>query len=144
MGVAEKFSMPSVELTRTSPPKSRRILYVDDEPGFRFAVAKFLRSHGHFVETARDGSEGLRMITPPASGCELAFDVVITDLDLPELDGVGLIRALRAASLPLRVVVYSDDLPGRNLAALQSLNVDAIVSKVDGPELFAAAVAQLD
>ena len=59
-----------------------RILVVDDEASARSGLEKLLKQSGYEVNTAGDGAEALRIATdhPP--------DVVITDLRMPEMDGV--------------------------------------------------------
>ncbi len=61
------------------PPK--HLLIVDDEKGLREAVAERLADHGFVVEQADSGEEALRRLA------DFAFDVIITDLRLPGIDG---------------------------------------------------------
>jgi len=67
-------------------PQSGRILVVDDEANARSALAELLREEGYTVETAADGFKALPKID------ELAPDVIVTDLKMPGLDGLGLMR----------------------------------------------------
>ncbi len=69
-----------------------RVLVVDDEPDFRRALAVTLRSHGYTVVTAADGEEALQL------AAEVAPDLVVLDLGMPVLDGVGVLTRLRAWS----------------------------------------------
>jgi signal transduction histidine kinase/CheY-like chemotaxis protein len=74
-----------------SPPsQTHAILIVDDEAGIRSALAYLLRRDGHKVETAANGHLALAKLE------ECAFDLVLCDLRMPELDGPGLYRALAA------------------------------------------------
>ncbi len=66
------------------------ILTVDDSPSIRQAVAACLRTAGHRVVEAGDGCEALELAAAER------FDLVVTDLNMPRLDGLGLIAALRA------------------------------------------------
>src|SRR5919109_171245 len=61
------------------PPK--HLLIVDDEKALREAVAERLADHGFIVEQADSGEEALRRLA------DFAFDVIITDLRLPGIDG---------------------------------------------------------
>lgn len=70
-------------------PKS--VLAVDDSPTVRAAVRLALEPAGFEVELAADGEEALGRL-----GAEKRFDLVITDLHMPKLDGIGLIRAVRS------------------------------------------------
>jgi two-component system chemotaxis response regulator CheY len=69
---------------------TRTILIVDDSPSIRQLVGYTLRDAGYHVIEAADGLEGLEQ----AQACRL--DLVITDIDLPMLDGLELVRTLRA------------------------------------------------
>src|SRR5262245_19012087 len=68
-----------------------RILLVEDHDDTREALSLLLELDGHEVVTARDGREALSV------GLKLHPDVVITDFDMPNMDGAGLARELRRA-----------------------------------------------
>jgi len=71
---------------------SARILVVDDDAAIRRVIGQVLRkSGGHEVHSASDGEEALAFLEERGYD----WDLVITDLLMPRLDGVGLIRALR-------------------------------------------------
>ncbi|MBK8170683.1 MAG: sigma-54-dependent Fis family transcriptional regulator [Sandaracinaceae bacterium] len=82
-----------------------RALVVDDESGTRDAVASFLKSEGFSVDVAENGAVALERVT------EMPPDVVITDLDMPELDGFGLLKRLRAdnPSIPVIMLTSAQD-----------------------------------
>jgi signal transduction histidine kinase/ActR/RegA family two-component response regulator len=69
----------------------KRILVVEDNPDTCATLAACLREEGHEVVTALDGRSGL------AAALERPYDVILCDIGLPGLDGLGLIRAVRAA-----------------------------------------------
>ncbi|HEX4453381.1 MAG TPA: chemotaxis-specific protein-glutamate methyltransferase CheB [Kofleriaceae bacterium] len=79
-----------------------RVLVVDDSAFARTTLAKLLRASGkvEVVGTARDGLDAVARIA------ELDPDVVTLDLTMPELDGVGVLRALAGRAWP-RVIVVS-------------------------------------
>ncbi|HKA91183.1 MAG TPA: sigma-54 dependent transcriptional regulator [Haliangiales bacterium] len=66
-----------------------RILIVDDEANARTALAELLRDDGYTVETAADGFKALPKLD------DFAPDLVLTDLKMPGLDGIGLMRKAR-------------------------------------------------
>jgi two-component system response regulator AtoC len=80
---------------------TKRILVVDDEAKMRRILELALKSMGHDVEQAGDGQEALAKIE---SG---SFDLVLTDLRMPRLDGIGLLRALRDADNDIPVIVMT-------------------------------------
>ncbi len=63
------------------------ILVVDDEAPIREVLEEYLLGLGYRVQTARDGREALDFLR------ECDFDLVITDLVMPRMDGFALIRA---------------------------------------------------
>jgi DNA-binding NtrC family response regulator len=77
-----------------------RILIVDDEANARSALGEILREEGYTTELAADGFKALGKIE------EFAPDVVLTDLKMPGLDGIGLMeKASRAVPAPTFVVM---------------------------------------
>jgi DNA-binding NtrC family response regulator len=82
-----------------APPA--RVLVVDDDPGVRYTLREILGSEGLEVDEAADGEEALaRFEAHPAP-------LVITDLRMPRLDGMALLRRLAARAPAPRVVVIT-------------------------------------
>lgn len=67
---------------------SRRALVIDDDAAIRVMVSRVLERNDFKVEVARDGAEGIEMLS--ASD----FDVIVLDLMMPRLDGVAVVRYL--------------------------------------------------
>jgi len=67
----------------------REILVVDDEPTITESCRRVLENDGYKVDAAESGQEGLNQ------ALSKHFDVVMTDLRMPELDGMDLVRTLR-------------------------------------------------
>ncbi len=90
-------------MTKTEPPL---VLLVEDHPQLREIYADVLRDEGFRVEVAVDGIEGLGKATSV-----LAPDVVVVDLHLPKLDGLEVIRRLRAhpGTSRLPIIMFSSD-----------------------------------
>ncbi len=91
----ENGSAGEEEKTRTSPhqplaPSAARILLADDNADMRDYVKRLLVERGYEVETVADGRDALARIRscPPA--------LILSDVMMPELDGLGLLRSLRA------------------------------------------------
>jgi two-component system, chemotaxis family, chemotaxis protein CheY len=66
-----------------------RILAVDDSPSMRRMVSVTLASAGHSVEQAEDGCEAL------VAAKREVFDLIVTDVNMPNMDGITLVRQLR-------------------------------------------------
>jgi two-component system chemotaxis response regulator CheY len=68
----------------------KRILTVDDSASVRQMVSFTLRKAGYEVGEATDGRDGV------AKAAQLKFDMIVTDLNMPNMDGIQMITALRA------------------------------------------------
>jgi len=80
---------------------TRRILVVEDDAETAAWLAKGLGEQGFAIETAGTGPEGLYRAT------QGGFDAVVLDRMLPELDGLSVLRSLRAAGLTVPVLVLT-------------------------------------
>ena len=78
-----------------------RILLIDDDHALREVTAEVLRQAGHIVETAPDGNVGL------AKHRAERQDLIITDINMPDMDGVELIMALRYTEPRPRIIAIS-------------------------------------
>lgn len=79
-----------------------RVLIADDNDALRRVMMSYLHRHGYEVVGARDGHEALRLLQTHEP-----FDVLVTDLDLPELTGLELMHAARKLKSPPEVVVVT-------------------------------------
>ena len=117
-----------------------RILVAEDEPIIAMWLEEELRGAGFQVTLADDGLAALDAL-PTA-----AFDLVLTDLNMPRLDGVGLVRRLGEVRPELPVVVLSGCVTPRHRSAFQRMRAPprAILEKpVLFPELQDAIRAAL-
>ena len=89
---------------REHPPT--RVLVVDDSAIVRRIIVGYLRAAGHEVGEAQNGEEALAQLGTDR------FDVVLTDLQMPVLDGFGLLDGIRSRSLGMEVIILtgSEDL----------------------------------
>jgi CheY-like chemotaxis protein len=114
-----------------------RVLVVDDSDTTRELVARILRRDGHIVLQAANGREALRLLRTTRA------DLVLTDLFMPDMDGIELLRALamQAPDLPVVVLSGADAMgPGSLLGAATMLGAAAALSKPVTPEALRAAV----
>ncbi|MFB4204842.1 Regulatory protein AtoC [wastewater metagenome] len=81
--------------------RANRILVADDEAKMRRLLEMALRGQGHEVATARDGREALAQLEADA------FDLVLTDLKMPHVGGVELLRRLRELGQDVPVIVLT-------------------------------------
>lgn len=66
-----------------------KILIIDDEDIVRISCKRALMPEGFEVKTAQNGIEGLKMIE------EEKFDIVLTDLKMPDIDGIEVVRLIK-------------------------------------------------
>ena len=96
---------------------AKKILSVDDSASIRQMVAFTLNSAGYEVVEAADGQEGLEMSQAQT------FDLVLTDQNMPRMDGLTLIQSLRALPAYIKVPILmlttesGDDMKAQGKAA---------------------------
>ncbi len=116
------------------------ITLVDDDAPFREAVARVLRGAGHAVETCESGSQAWRVLQAEQP------EVLITDLIMPEGDGVELISRVHSRFPAIRIIAVSGSrlMADLNLLSLaRSLGAQIILDKpLDGEQLL-NAVAEI-
>ncbi|HVZ37081.1 MAG TPA: sigma-54 dependent transcriptional regulator, partial [Polyangiaceae bacterium] len=78
-----------------------RILIIDDQRNMRATLAMLLRGNGYEVEAAASGKEGQEL------GIAGAYDLVLTDLRMGELDGIDVLRAIKQAQPLTEVIVMT-------------------------------------
>jgi CheY-like chemotaxis protein len=77
------------------------ILLVDDDAALRALIEQMLTRAGHAVTTASDGAKALRLLETTS------FDLVLTDLVMPDVEGLTVLRALRRTTSPPKVIAMS-------------------------------------
>lgn len=127
---------PERQAVGTVAGQGRRLLLVDDDPFVRESFATVLSRHGFNLTLATDGHDALLKLraadTPP--------DLVITDLDMPELGGRGLITALREVLPEVPVIVMSGLVSDEERASLRrEYRANAVLDKpVTAAQVLAA------
>jgi DNA-binding response OmpR family regulator len=115
-----------------------QILLVDDDTPFREMLSAALCKRGHVVVSAKDGTEGLSLFA------EMTFDLVITDIIMPDMEGIGMMLEMRRKMPGQQVLAISGG--GRIAAesfleAARRLGARVVLEK---PFNIAALLAALD
>jgi two-component system chemotaxis response regulator CheY len=108
-----------------------RILVVDDEVEIRTLLRKILTRRGHEVIEAENGSSAIAIV---GNGEDL--DVVITDIFMPDVDGIEVLRRLKANYPDLKIVVISgggNRVADGYLPAATALGADHVIEKPFDP-----------
>jgi len=108
------------------------VLLVDDDPALLRAFKRLLEADGYAVQTAGDGIEAVALLETAR------FDVVLSDIDMPRLDGIGVLRAVRASDWDLPVVLITGKPDVRT--AIEAVELGALrylVKPVERAELLA-------
>jgi DNA-binding response OmpR family regulator len=112
-----------------------KILVIDDHPHMRDILALFLTAGGHQIELCSDGTTALaRLASEP-------FDLIVTDLRLPDLPGLDVVRKAKEVwpQTPTLVMSGASDLVDSD--ALARRGVDYLLSKPFTRQQFMAMVA---
>ena len=120
------------------PPRpAARILVVDDEAGVRHFLREVLVQAGYAVTEAADGTHALRQV--------LAGDVdlVITDLIMPEQEGIETIQTIRRDVPGTGIIAISGAFGGMFLKTAQFMGADAVLMKPVSAELLLTKVAEV-
>jgi PAS domain S-box-containing protein len=108
-----------------SPTPGLRILLVDDNTFVASTMNHLLTREGHVVTYVQNGEEAWsRCVGNPG-----AYDLVVTDQNMPKLTGLELVRRLREAGSTLRVVVVSGHLAPELVHELECLDVKGVLTK---------------
>ena len=119
-----------------------RILLVEDSERLQLAVSTGLRREGHGVDVASDGEEGLRYAR------NNPYDVIVLDLMLPKLDGLGVLRELRSKASEVEgvhvLILTAKDTVEERVEGLRAGADDYLVKPFSFDELLARIEAALD
>jgi two-component system response regulator FlrC len=114
-----------------------RILVVDDEEGIRTFLSETLELEGHAVTQAGDGREALERL-----GRE-SFDLMITDLSMPRMDGMELVRRVRDQQPDTEIIVLTAH--GTVATAVEAMRLgafDFLQKPLDSPEQLSFLAAR--
>jgi len=128
-------------MKKNEPGPRGRVLVADDEEGVRTFIAESLERSGHEVVEAKDGQEALEACRKEP------FDVVVTDLKMPRMDGMTFVRTLRTERSDVEIIVLTAH--GGVSSAVEAMKLgvyDYLEKPLSGPgavrDLVAGALAR--
>ncbi|QJR36896.1 sigma-54-dependent transcriptional regulator [Gemmatimonas groenlandica] len=119
-----------------------RILVVDDDRAFRLSTAALLRAEGHAVQVAEDGSAAVAALRT-AHESAAPMDLVLLDVRMPGLDGLGVVEALRVWGERVPIMMISGVGTVESAVRALHLGADDFLTKPVEPDVLVARVAEL-
>jgi two-component system response regulator HydG len=117
------------------PPS--RILIVDDDATFRLTTGALLEADGHHVDAAADGQQAVERLR------ERQFDLLLVDLRMPGIDGLGLVEALRLWGHGIPILMISGFGTVDSAVRALHLGADDFLLKPVEPDVLTARVSDL-
>ncbi|MEW6748703.1 MAG: response regulator [Candidatus Micrarchaeota archaeon] len=124
---------PKRDPMREPPIKRRSILVVDDDPAVRRLLERILVLEGYIVRMARNGKEG--------SDAFISYgaDLVISDMHMPEMNGLEMLKEIRGASPNAKVIILSGGATDEDRDAMEAAGAFCVMRKpVEFEKLVAA------
>lgn len=114
---------PVTAAVEALPQSQARVLLVDDDPLMRESLRAALQSAGHSVVEAANGRDAYQLLL------STTVDLLVTDLVMPEREGLELIQQVRASHADLPIVAISGAFDGRFLLLAQTFGATAALPK---------------
>jgi two-component system, chemotaxis family, chemotaxis protein CheV len=114
-----------------------KILVADDSAFIRLQICNTLRQAGYTVQEATNGEEAWHYIDSALSDGSFDIDAIITDVEMPKMDGLHLVTLIRekVALARLPVFVFSSLASDDNIKKWEKLSINGVLSKPDLPLL---------
>jgi PAS domain S-box-containing protein len=138
----EKKPKKTASFEESAPVPSLRILCVDDDQKVREVLKEMLILDGHEVQTCSSGEEAVKLFRAEKGG-ERSFELVITDLGMPHMDGKAVAREIKRASPATPVILFSGWGNFMNMNGELPENIDCLLGKPPGMDLLRNAIREL-
>ena len=109
----------------TNEGEGKLVLVADDELFIRETIKRTLEGRGYKVLTAQDGTEALAVY----AGNQNEIDMVVTNVEMPFMDGPALCRALKKLNPEVRILVSSGHKQREKVAEIKSCGVENFLAK---------------
>ena len=117
--------------------ETRRILVIDDEAIVRTSCSRTLVPEGYEVVLAQNGSDGLRFLD------EGRFDLVLTDLKMPDMDGIEVLRTIKEKWPQTEVIIITGYQTVETAVRSIKLGAFDYIEKPFTPDTLTAAVGKV-
>ena len=125
-----------MQVTETVSTRKKHILLIDDDPSLLAYATYFLTQAGYKVSEARDGCEALHQVEERQVRND-HFDLLVTDIRMPGMSGVALLRELRVQNIHVPVLVITGFLDAVSFRELQQMKyLDILVKPFKPAELI--------
>jgi CheY-like chemotaxis protein len=125
-----------------SPVRSLRVLLIDDDPTLIESLRSALADEGHKVTTSNGGQAGIDSFRA-ARASKMPFDIVITDLAMPDVDGQEVVARLRAIEPATPIILLTGWRHQLSEGVERQLKVDRLLGKPPRIRELRAALAEL-
>lgn len=118
--------LPATDVSASAAKKALRVLVIEDNPVNRFVLRRLLEESGHVVFEAANGAEGV------AAAIASSFDMIMTDISMPGMDGVEVTRQIRLHAGPsqqARVIAVTAHALPTDLARFRDAGIGDCMTK---------------
>lgn len=107
-------------------PASKKIVVIDDEDFYRELLAEWLTEEGWLVLCAKNGKEGESL------GCQPDIALIITDIFMPDMDGVEFVQKIRGDNLKVPILAISGNQSNCDyLNVMKRLGASRVLKKIE-------------
>jgi CheY-like chemotaxis protein len=103
--------------------KAIRVLAVDDDPMFLMSLERELKKSSYTVTTATNGAEALKRLEADK------FDFIISDISMPELDGIEMVKELKSRMREVPVIMFLTGFADLSSEEARRMGIDGLFSK---------------
>jgi len=126
-------------ISKPSTGRPLRIIYADDLQQLRELMQMVLSREGHRLDTFENGRLALNRLSQDLT----AYDLLITDHHMPEMNGLELVENVRQLHFPGKILVFSSELSQEVTNAYMAMHVDRVLPKPVLPSVLRQTLVEL-